>query len=143
MNKYEDIINNVDENFLNYTKSKIETCNSTIHSLINQYNTLLYKYINGYNYSIISFDKFQNYFNNYTSNIIDKFNRIKNKIEILKGTLINKSIYDGNINMNFTNNITSLFNERKSYIINLLNNTDFDYETKIFDKDFKLKDAIL
>ena len=143
MNKYEDIVNNVDENFLNYTKSKIETCNSTIHSLINQYNTLLYKYINGYNYSIISFDKFQNYFNNYTSNIIDKFNRIKNKIEILKGTLINKSIYDGNINMNFTNNITSLFNERKSYIINLLNNTDFDYETKIFDKDFKLKDAIL
>ena len=141
--EYKDIINNDNELFFNYTQSRLELYNITVYSLIEQYKEILYKYIIGYNYSIISFDTFKNYFNNYTNNIIDKYELIKNKIEMFKGNLADKSIYDSNINTYFINNITSLINERKSNLNDLLKNNDYNYEIEIMDKNFILKDYIL
>ena len=43
------------------TETQFYRYNSTICSLIEKYKDILYKYIEDYNYTIISFDIYQNY----------------------------------------------------------------------------------
>ena len=139
--EYENILNNTDLLFLNITVNKYYKLNRTIYSLIEQYEEILYQFIDDYNYTIISFDLFNNYFNSFLKNITDKYESVKTKINIFKGTEVDKEINRSDINRFFRENLTALMNKRNNSFIELLKNNDVEY--KILHKDFLLSEYIL
>ena len=139
--EYENILNNGDISFLTTTITKYYDLNQTIYSLIDQYEEILYQFINDYNYTIISFDIFNNYFNSFLQNITDKYESVKTKIKIFKGIEVDKEINRSDINRIFRENLTALMNKRKKSFTEILKNNDIEY--KILDKDFLLSDYIL
>ena len=137
---YNEILNDTDELFLNMTETQFYRYNSTIYSLIEKYKDILYKYIEDYNYTIISFDIYQNYFNNFLKNISNKYDLIETKINLINQVNHSLKTDDDYFDKDFKKNITSLFNQRKDSLTNLLKNNDVKY--KIMDKDFSLYEYI-
>ena len=134
---YDMVLNLSDEFFLNHTKNKFEQYNDSIYSLINEYESILYKYVDGYNYYIISFDIFEEFFDNFTTTISNKFDSIKNKTEKIKEfRLENNSNYNSNenfedndyidINKIFYKNISSFINDRTQ-----------DFKDKLYSIEFE------
>ena len=139
--EYENILNNNDILFLNTTLTKYFRINRTIYSLIEQFEDILYQFVTDYNYTIISFDIFNNYFNSFLKNITDKYETIKTKIKIFKGIENNSELNISNINKIFRENLTALMNKRKKIFTEILKNNDVKF--KILDKDFLLSEYIL
>ena len=136
-----DILENKHDLFLNLIKTQFFRYNETIYSLIEKYKDILYRYIDDYNYTIISFDIYQNYFDKFLKNITQKYQLIDDKIRRIKGYIISYKIYSGNIIKDSLRNMTSYLNQRKNNFTDFLKNNDVNY--KIIDQDFILSEYIL
>ena len=139
---YDMMLNLSDDLFKNYTQNKFEEYNDSIYSLIDEYKSILYQYVNGYDYDIISFDIFEDYFNNLTITLENKYESVKNKTKTIKELLWEEyGAYNYSyINKFFYDNISKFIEERNNNFKEALTNNDF--QTKIGSTEFSLSEYI-
>ena len=142
--EYKKIINGDNENFKQYYSNIFDNLNTSLLSLIDEYNKTLFDFINGYKYEYDNFSTFTDYFNGLKNALKNNYTYINQKILDLSGassSSSNNGIQAEDFNSYFKNNFTSIMENKKNYFINLVERENFDIS--MMNKKLNLTEYIL